>query len=82
MEFFYNAHGFDSNFDPEFDRIGPGEQARLNNAYLHLTWNGRIGMFHPPIFKPAAFPIWQQRISVIMTVWTLSGLFLDPTRHR
>jgi len=69
QEFFYNAFGFDSNFDPEFDRewTWPA-QARLNmkNAYLHLTLEQADWNVSPTHFQASSFPDhWQQRISVI-----------------
>ena len=68
-EFFYNAHGFDSNFDPEFDREWTWrEQARLNmkNAYLHLTLEQADWNVSPTHFQASSFPEhWQRRISVI-----------------
>ena len=69
QEFFYNAHGFDSNFDPEFDRDWTWrEQARLNmkNAYLHLTLEQADWNVSPTHFQASSFPEhWQRRISVI-----------------
>jgi glycosyltransferase involved in cell wall biosynthesis len=68
-EFFYRAHGFDSNFDPEFDRDWSWqEQARLNmkNAYLHLTLEQADWHVSPTHFQASSFPEhWQRRISVI-----------------
>ena len=69
QDFFYNAHGFDSNFDPEFDRDWTWrEQARLNmkNAYLHLTLEQADWNVSPTHFQASSFPEhWQRRISVI-----------------
>jgi len=69
QEFFYNSHGFDSNFDPEFDRDWTWrEQARLNmkNAYLHLTLEQADWNVSPTNFQASSFPEhWQHRISVI-----------------
>ena len=69
QEFFYNAYGFDSNFDPEFDRDWTWRaQARLNmkNAYLHLTLEQADWNVSPTHFQASSFPDhWQQRISVI-----------------
>ena len=69
QEFFYNAYGFDSNFDPEFDSAWTWrEQARLNmkNAYLHLTLEQADWNVSPTHFQASSFPDhWQQRISVI-----------------
>ena len=69
QEFFYNAYGFDSNFDPEFDRDWTWQaQARLNmkNAYLHLTLEQADWNVSPTHFQASSFPNhWQQRISVI-----------------
>ena len=69
QEFFYNSHGFDSNFDPEFDRDWTWrEQARLNmkNAYLHLTLEQADWNVSPTHFQASSFPEhWQHRISVI-----------------
>ena len=68
-EFFYRAHGFDSNFDPEFDRDWSWqEQARLNmkNAYLHLTLEQADWHVSPTHFQASSFPEhWRRRISVI-----------------
>ena len=68
-EFFYQPHGFDTNFDPEFDRGWSWrDQARLNmkNAYLHLTLEQADWNVSPTHFQASSFPeYWQRRISVI-----------------
>ena len=68
-EFFYQPHGFDTNFDPEFDQgWGWRDQARLNmkNAYLHLTLEQADWNVSPTHFQASSFPeYWQRRISVI-----------------
>ena len=69
QEFFYNEHGFDSNFDAEFqeDRSW-GAQAKLimKNAYLHLTLEQSDWNVSPTHFQASSFPpFWRQRISVI-----------------
>ena len=69
QEFFYNEHGFDSNFDPEFqeDRFWSA-QAKLimKNAYLHLTLEQSDWNVSPTHFQASSFPpFWRQRISVI-----------------
>ncbi|WP_028953436.1 glycosyltransferase family 4 protein [Synechococcus sp. CC9616] len=69
QEFFYKEHGFDSNFDAEFqeDRSW-GAQAKLimKNAYLHLTLEQSDWNVSPTHFQASSFPpFWRQRISVI-----------------
>ena len=69
QEFFYNSRGFDSNFDPEFDREWNWqEEARLTmkNAYLHLTLQQADWNVSPTHFQASSFPEqWRSRISVI-----------------
>ena len=69
QEFFYNSHGFDSNFDPEFDREWTWqEEARLTlkNAYLHLTLQQADWNVCPTHFQASSFPEhWRGKISVI-----------------
>jgi hypothetical protein len=69
QEFFYNEHGFDSNFDPEFqEERGWYSQAKLlmKNAYLHLTLDQADWNVSPTHFQASSFPKHHQRqISVI-----------------
>ena len=69
QEFFYNPNGFDSNFDPEFERTSTWQDdARLmmKNAYLHLTLDQADWNLSPTHFQASSFPEqWQRRISVI-----------------
>ena len=69
QEFFYNEHGFDSNFDPEFqDELNWRSQAKLmmKNAYLHLTLEQADWNISPTHFQASSFPVhWQRKISVI-----------------
>ena len=69
QEFFYNEHGFDSNFDPEFqDERGWQAQAKLimKNAYLHLTLDQADWNVSPTHFQASSFPEHARRkISVI-----------------
>ena len=69
QEFFYNEHGFDSNFDSEFqDDRSWSAQAKLimKNAYLHLTLEQSDWNVSPTHFQASSFPpFWRQRISVI-----------------
>ena len=69
QEFFYNEHGFDSNFDPEFqDERNWQAQAKLTmkNAYLHLTLEQADWNVSPTHFQASSFPEhWRRRISVI-----------------
>ncbi|MAR07360.1 MAG: glycosyl transferase family 1 [Cyanobium sp. NAT70] len=69
QEFFYNEHGFDSNFDPEFqDDRSWQSQAKLimKNAYLHLTLEQATWNVSPTHFQASSFPAhWHHRISVI-----------------
>ena len=69
QEFFYNAVGFDSGFDPEFDADRAWQrQARLlmKNAYLYLTLEQATWNISPTHFQASSFPEpWRQKISVI-----------------
>ena len=69
QEFFYNEHGFDSNFDSEFEEERSwNAQAKLimKNAYLHLTLEQSDWNVSPTHFQASSFPeYWRQRISVI-----------------
>ena len=69
QEFFYNEHGFDSNFDPEFqDERSWQAQAKLTmkNAYLHLTLEQADWNVSPTHFQASSFPEhWRRWISVI-----------------
>ena len=69
QEFFYNEHGFDSNFDPEFQEERDWySQAKLlmKNAYLHLTLDHADWNVSPTHFQASSFPKYHQRqISVI-----------------
>ena len=69
QEFFYNEHGFDSNFDPEFqDERSWQAQAKLTmkNAYLHLTLEQADWNVSPTHFQASSFPEhWRRKISVI-----------------
>ena len=69
QEFFYNEHGFDSNFDPEFQGERNWQsQAKLTmkNAYLHLTLEQADWNVSPTHFQASSFPEhWRRKISVI-----------------
>ena len=69
QEFFYNHQGFDSNFDPEFDRDSSWQdeaRLRMKNAYLHLTLDQADWNISPTRFQASSFPAhWQRMISVI-----------------
>ena len=69
QEFFYNEHGFDSNFDPEFqDERNWQAQAKLTmkNTYLHLTLEHADWNVSPTHFQASSFPEhWRRRFSVI-----------------
>ena len=69
QEFFYNPHGFDSNFDPELDRPWDWQaeaRLRMKNAYLQLTLDQADWNISPTHFQASSFPEqWQRRISVI-----------------
>ena len=69
QEFFYNEHGFDSNFDPEFQGKRTWQvQAKLmmKNAYLHLTLEQADWNISPTHFQASSFPEqWRRKISVI-----------------
>jgi len=69
QEFFYNEHGFDSNFDPEFqEERSWQDQAKLTmkNAYLHLTLEQADWNVSPTHFQASSFPEhWRRKISVI-----------------
>ena len=69
QEFFYNEYGFDSRFDPEFEKErGWCPQARLmmKNAYLHLTLDQADWNVSPTHFQASSFPEhYRRRISVI-----------------
>jgi len=69
QEFFYNAQGFDSNFDLEFqDERNWQAHAKLTmkNAYLHLTLEQADWNVSPTHFQASSFPEhWRRKISVI-----------------
>ena len=69
QEFFYNEHGFDSNFDPEFQEERSWKaQAKLimKNAYLHVTLEQASWNVSPTHFQASSFPEhWRKRISVV-----------------
>ncbi|MDA7431167.1 glycosyltransferase family 4 protein [Synechococcus sp. AH-601-P06] len=69
QEFFYQEHGFDSNFDPEFpDKSGWESQAKthMKNAYLHLTLDQADWNVSPTHFQASSFPEhYRRRFSVI-----------------
>ena len=69
QEFFYQEHGFDTGFDPEFpDEIGWESQARLHmkNAYLYLTLEQADWNISPTHFQASSFPEhYRRRFSVI-----------------
>ena len=86
QEFFYNSHGFDSNFDPEFDQ-GWDWQAdarlKMKNAYLHLTLDQADWNISPTHFQASSFPEqWQKKISVIHDGIDTSGPVPTPPPHR
>ena len=69
QEFFYREYGFDTNFDPEFEKHrGWQSQARMimKNAYLHLTLDQADWNVSPTHFQASSFPeYYRHRISVI-----------------
>ena len=69
QEFFYNEHGFDSDFDPEFqDDRGWEAQAKLTmkNAYLQITLDQADWNVSPTHFQASSFPDHHRRkISII-----------------
>ena len=69
QEFFYQEHGFDSNFDPEFPETrGWRSQAKtqMKNAYLHLTLDQATWNVSPTHFQASSFPDdYRRRFSVI-----------------
>ena len=69
QEFFYQDHGFDSNFDPEFAEINSWHvQAKtlMKNAYLHLTLDQADWNVSPTHFQASSFPEhYRRRFSVI-----------------
>jgi len=69
QEFFYQSHGFDLDFDPEFQpNLEWQDQARTTakNAYLHLTLEQSSWNLTPTQFQRSSFPRhWQSSISVI-----------------
>ena len=69
QEFFYQEHGFDSNFDPEFPEA-PGwrsqAKTQMKNAYLHLTLDQATWNVSPTHFQASSFPdFYRRRFSVI-----------------
>ena len=86
QEFFYNEHGFDSNFDPEFEeeRSWQSEGKIDHEKCLSAShaWSNPPGMSRQPIFRPAAFPsTGVTRISVIHDgVDTEAAKFRIPAR--
>ena len=83
QEFFYNEHGFDSNFDPEFqDERSWQAQAKLTmkNAYLHLTLEQADWNVSPTHFQASSFPEhWRRKISVIHDGVDLRKAVLNPS---
>ena len=69
QEFYYNSHGFDTNFDDEFEGAkGWQEFARfmMKNVYLNLALEQSDWNVSPTHFQASSFPEhWRRRISVI-----------------
>ncbi len=88
QEFFYRTHGYDVDFDPEFQsKPGWKEGARIRMKHMHLLsalessrWN-----VTPTLFQRNSFPEqWQSRFSVIHdgidTDATAPGRSVKPVR--
>jgi glycosyltransferase involved in cell wall biosynthesis len=69
QEFFYQAHGFDVDFDPEFQDTQSWEQRariRMKNLYLHSALQSSRWNVTPTDFQRSSFPAqWQEHFSVI-----------------
>ena len=69
QEFYYNSHGFDTNFDDKFAGAkGWQEFARfmMKNVYLNLALEQSDWNVSPTHFQASSFPEhWRRRISVI-----------------
>ncbi len=67
-EFFYQAQGADTGFDPEFAAVDAAQacRLRLKNAHLLLQWETADGGISPTRWQAATFPpSWRERISVM-----------------
>ena len=69
QEFFYQEHGFDTNFDAEFELerdLQRKSKLIMKNAYLHVTLEQSTWNISPTHFQASSFPEhWRSRISVI-----------------
>ena len=70
QEFFYQAEGFDYNFDPEFSKnlLGLPERAniRMKTSFMHLVLEASNWNVTPTKFQRSSFPAkWHQHISCI-----------------
>ncbi len=81
QEFFYNLHGFDVGFDPEFPPA-PDMAARIrvkNAVNLMTLANPGLGMT-PTQFQLGTYPAWaQDRIAVLKEGVNLDVCHPDPT---
>ena len=83
QEFFYREHGFDTNFDAEFENHRDWQsQAKtmMKNAYLHLTLDQADWNVSPTHFQASSFPEhYRRRISVIHDGVDVSLAVPNPT---
>ena len=69
QEFYYNSHGFDYSFDPEFQANNlwePCARLRMKNANILLSLQASDWSLAPTKFQKSSFPsCWHSRISCI-----------------
>ena len=86
QEFFYREHGFDANFDPEFqdEKQEWGDAARLimKNAYLQVTLEQATWNVSPTHFQASSFPAhWRTRMSVLHDGIDTNRACPNPSAH-
>ena len=83
QEFFYQEHGFDTNFDSEFELERDWQRKAkliMKNAYLHVTLEQSTWNISPTHFQASSFPEhWRSRISVIHDGVDMARAVPDPS---
>ena len=83
QEFFYQEHGFDTNFDSEFEPERDWQRKAkliMKNAYLHVTLEQSTWNISPTHFQASSFPEhWRSRISVIHDGVDMARAVPDPS---
>ena len=83
QEFFYQEHGFDTNFDSEFEPERDWQRKAkliMKNAYLHVTLEQSTWNISPTHFQASSFPEhWRSRISVIHDGVDMAQAVPDPS---